>query len=147
MDRRGFSLVELLMCISILSLLAGLLFPAVQAARHAAREAECRHNLHEIGVDLHSRMGSSDRIPDFMEGPHYFECPEHAAVYGRHAGPYFQICAHDRIPFLANLYDAPLERIVVVCDLYPIHHETRLAVFLDGHVGTIGDFDVGYDSL
>jgi hypothetical protein len=34
---------------TVLSLLAGLLLPAVQAARAAAREVQCRHNLHEFG--------------------------------------------------------------------------------------------------
>ena len=37
--------------------------------------------------------------------------------------------------------------IVAVYDIYPVHHETRFAVFLDGHVGAICDSDVGYEDL
>ena len=145
--RRGFSLIELLVVVSVLGLLAGLLFPAVQAARTAARNAECRHNLHEMGIDLHSRMGRREEIPDFTEGPHRFDCPEHVAVYGRTVGSYFQVCAHDRRPVLIESHQRPSERIVAVFDLYAVHHDTRLAVFLDGHVAAIGDGDVGYEEL
>jgi prepilin-type N-terminal cleavage/methylation domain-containing protein/prepilin-type processing-associated H-X9-DG protein len=48
--RRGFTLVELLVVIAIIGVLIGLLLPAVQAAREAARNAECKNNLHQIGI-------------------------------------------------------------------------------------------------
>jgi prepilin-type N-terminal cleavage/methylation domain-containing protein len=145
MKRRAFTLVELLVSMAVLALLASLLFPAVQAARSAAREAECRHNLHEIGVDLHTRMGRREEIPDFTEGPHRFECPEHVARFGK--GSYMQLCVFDRRPTLIEHHQAPSERIVAVFDLYGVHHERRLALFLDGHVAAISDGDVGYEDL
>lgn len=147
MRRSGFTLIELLVVFAMLGLLFALLLPAVHAARRAARDAECRHNLHEIGVDLHSREGRRGEIPDFMEGPHYFECPEHLAIYGTRTGPYAQICVRDLRHALVEAYQAPSERIVAVYDIYPVHHETRFAVFLDGHVGAICDSDVGYEDL
>lgn len=146
MKSRGFTLVELLVATTILSLLAGLLFPAVQAARAAARAAQCRHNLHEIGVDLHTREGRRGEIPDFLEGPHRFQCPECALGDGGSLSFYFQVCAHDRRHVLVESHQAPSERIVAVYDFYAVHRERRLAVFLDGHVGFIGESDVGYEA-
>jgi prepilin-type N-terminal cleavage/methylation domain-containing protein/prepilin-type processing-associated H-X9-DG protein len=47
---RGFTLVELLVVIGVLALLAGLLFPVLSEARHAARRSGCVSNLKQLGV-------------------------------------------------------------------------------------------------
>ena len=62
-QRRGFTLIECLVVISILSVLMALLMPAVQAAREAARRLQCSSHLRQIGLALHTYHDSQGAFP------------------------------------------------------------------------------------
>ena len=64
----GFTLIEVLVVITIIGVLVALLIPAVQAARTAARRSRCLNNLRQVGIGLHNYHASLGSLPMAISG-------------------------------------------------------------------------------
>lgn len=145
-QRQAFTLVELLVVLGVLGTLMGLLLPAVQAARAAARASQCKSNLHDIGIYITNRETAGGLIKGWYENEIKHRCPEFVGQYGVNEDSYHQIYCHDKRVQLLGHYDCGSGQLAIVWDFKAVHYEgVKYVLYLDGHVGGIGSDTKGIE--
>jgi prepilin-type N-terminal cleavage/methylation domain-containing protein len=108
MKKRAFTLVELLVVIAIIGILIGMLLPAVQSVREAARRTSCSNKIRQFAIGLHNFEASHKHLPPGWTAEVWPSTPGHG--WTAFTLPFLeQTAIYDTIDFNQNILDASVE--------------------------------------
>lgn len=130
MNKKAFTLIELLVVITIISIVAGLLLPAIGRVREGARRAMCANNLRQHGIAWYLYLDDhNDVFPISAESPSPTQCSDH--TFGGWQGNAYM--SHDNY----KAVNRPLNRYLDVTDTSAeiFHCPDDLKPWLEGFTG------------
>jgi len=146
-SRNAFTMIELLVVLTIIAVLVGILLPAVQMARESARKLSCSSNLRQVGIAIQNFHSRRKFVPR-MEGPYEIlvhwhqlilgDCEQRAlmeSVEGEMAisvGWERLLGRSTRVPLFECPSDPSAGRSV-------LQHPTQLPFFITNYVGIVGE--------
>ncbi|SIO43262.1 prepilin-type processing-associated H-X9-DG domain-containing protein [Singulisphaera sp. GP187] len=137
--KAGLTLIEILVVIATLGLLLGLLLPAIQASREAARRAGCASNLRQIGVAIHSYLTDMQSFPPGSNAGRAFSM--HAMLLPKlgETRLYEQIEFRSGKPFLSYSYDENFSVSSVSLSVFLCPSDARPSMQANGFTNYAGN--------
>ena len=152
--KHAFTLIEMLVVITIIAILVALLLPAIQQAREAARRAQCKNNLTQLAIALHNYQSSflclppgvvneTGPIQNVEEGYHMSWLVQTLPMMDQ--GPLFQKIDFDRSAYSSDnalIRGTRISAFICPSDIRPLAG----AVFISNYAGLTGGDDVPVDT-
>jgi prepilin-type N-terminal cleavage/methylation domain-containing protein len=101
--RRGFTIIELLVCIAVIGILMALLLPAVQMARESARRVQCRNNLKQLSLAVIQHEATFNVYPSNGWGYLWMSDPDRGTGVKQPGGWIYQILPYVERSDLQNV--------------------------------------------
>jgi prepilin-type N-terminal cleavage/methylation domain-containing protein/prepilin-type processing-associated H-X9-DG protein len=147
-SRDAFTLIELLVVIAVIGILVGLLLPAIQASRSAARRMACSNNLKQMGLGIQLYHDSLKVLPPFAQVKRMDDGTLSTGYMGPHARvlPYIEQQSIAKSMNTKTYYADPANKAFVgrVIDLFLCPSEVRPQPVNHADFGRVGGVNYGF---